>query len=134
MHSNDITDKSKGNFLSKSVALLQGLWFSTHATLLGQEMQLFSFLTPLLGPSLATYDPLTSTTVPTLWSLPLPPKTQLAALGITTLVGTIFGGIHCAMWLTLYSTPAETWLWWAYTTIITFLPCQQQPLGRLNSE
>jgi hypothetical protein len=92
------------------------------AVRLEQETRSFSFLAPLLGPSPAAYDPLASTAVPALWSLPLPPNTQLAALGITTLVGTIFGGIHCAAWLTSYSTPVETWLWRSCSAAITVLP------------
>ncbi|KAJ7840847.1 hypothetical protein B0H14DRAFT_3695283 [Mycena olivaceomarginata] len=142
IHPNDITDKSKGDFLSKGVALLQGLWFSTQclarvhqrlaltqlevATLAYAVVKVVVWVLASSPPSSVPPPPLTTPLPPPpsppSGPSPCPQNTQLAALGITTLVGTVFGGIHCAAWLTSYSTPVETWLWRSCSAAITVLP------------
>ncbi|KAF7369990.1 hypothetical protein MSAN_00628900 [Mycena sanguinolenta] len=38
------------------------------------------------------------------------------------LVGTVFGGIHCAAWNTVFPTPTEMWIWRTSAVVITVYP------------
>ncbi|KAJ7331324.1 hypothetical protein DFH08DRAFT_881379 [Mycena albidolilacea] len=174
----DIKDKSKGDALSKGVALVQGLWFTVqclarlHQRLAVTELEaatlafavliifmwLFWWHKPLdvqrpitIGPSkVPNAQPIptfqmnrfqwfaytlgfashpehvqSSTTVPTFWSCPLDsPKytIQAPSFRITTLVGTIFGAIHCAAWNSHFPTTSEMWMWRSCALLIAAIP------------
>ncbi|KAJ7811856.1 hypothetical protein B0H13DRAFT_2472211 [Mycena leptocephala] len=68
------------------------------------------------------YDPLSSTSVPSFWSLPVRELDYIqgyfAPLAIEALVGTVFGAIHCAAWNTDFPTTAETWMWRSCSSLI----------------
>ncbi|KAJ6449570.1 hypothetical protein C8R45DRAFT_849611, partial [Mycena sanguinolenta] len=39
-----------------------------------------------------------------------------------TLVGTVFGAIHCAAWNAVFATPAEMWMWRTCSLVIAAIP------------
>ncbi|KAJ6584479.1 hypothetical protein B0H19DRAFT_980099 [Mycena capillaripes] len=159
----DIDDKSKGDGISKAVALLQGLWFTAQclarvhqhlpltelevATLAFQFVNIFIWLLwwnkpldvqrPILlcvgndslnasttsnGATVTaaalvfsifpTFDPESSTSVPSFWSTHGTDKrvTHLVSFTVQALVGTIFGAIHCAVWNANFPTTDEMWM------------------------
>lgn len=173
----DIRDKSKGDALSKGVALAQGIWFTTQclarvhqrltvtelevATLVFAVVNIFLWLlwwdkpldvqrpmvigpptsatqpiTPVHLPHLyqlfiaiigdddssKDYHPLSSTPVPSFWSLPMGNNLQFGTTGITALVGSAFGTIHCAAWKTDFPTAAEMWIWQSGSLFIVTIP------------
>ncbi|KAF8135897.1 hypothetical protein K438DRAFT_1947316 [Mycena galopus ATCC 62051] len=172
----DITYKSKGDALSKGVALAQGLWFCTqclarvhqHLTVTELEVSTLAFAVvnifiwllwwekpldvqqPLVvGPPMPAqsinsyslsvwycfvsgivghakddneYDPLSSTSVPLLWSLPTDYKLQYGSMGITALAGSVFGAINCTAWNTDFPTTAEKWIWRSCSLMIAAIP------------
>jgi hypothetical protein len=177
----DIMDKSKGDALSKGLALAQGLWFTTQcvarvhqhlavtelevATLAFAVVNVFIWLLwwdkPLdvqrqvvIGPARLSdplpikpihapwavrvlsviggnsdedkYDPLSSTSVSSFWSLPLEELDDLQGdslpFVIETLVGTVFGAIHCAAWNTDFPTTVEMWMWRVCSSLIVAIP------------
>jgi hypothetical protein len=177
----DIMDKSKGDALSKGLALAQGLWFATQflarahqhlavtelevATLAFAVVNLFIWLLwwnkPLdvqrqvvVGPTKPpnaqpirpahvlwshrfssaifgiaeayAYDPLSSTSVPSFWSLPQHELDHLQGrflpFMIEALVGTMFGAIHCAAWNADFPTTAEMWMWRLCSSHIVAIP------------
>ncbi|KAJ6449587.1 hypothetical protein C8R45DRAFT_1084219 [Mycena sanguinolenta] len=170
----DIMDKSKGDALSKSVALLQGLWFTVQclarahqrlaitqfevATLAFAIVNIFIWLLwwdkPLnverpivVGPPTAPdtqaraavqwpislqfegllwelpayeYHPLSSVAVPSFWSS----NDDIVGedMLLLTLVGALFGAIHCAAWNAGFPTPVEMWIWRTSSLVITAMP------------
>ncbi|KAJ6449593.1 hypothetical protein C8R45DRAFT_1130766 [Mycena sanguinolenta] len=68
------------------------------------------------------YQPLASTSVPSLWYIPLGAKFESGALFIMTLVGTVFGAVHCAAWNVVFPTLTEMWLWRVSSPAITAMP------------
>ncbi|KAJ7275497.1 hypothetical protein B0H12DRAFT_1087541 [Mycena haematopus] len=173
VNAEDIMDKSKGDVLSKGVALLQGLWFITQcivrmhqhlavtelevATLAFAVVNIFIWLLwwnkpldvqrPIVVVSAGTagakftiskpsslvfrvifgysnkdYDPLSSTSVPPFWSLPMDGTLNLGCIGITALVGFVFGAIHCTAWNTDFATTAEMRLWRSCSSVIATIP------------
>jgi hypothetical protein len=177
----DIMDKSKGDALSKGLALAQGLWFTTQclarvhqrlavtelevATLAFAVVNVFIWLLwwnkPLdvqrqivVGPAKPhdalpiaevrvsridrffsailgidkgfEYDPLSSTSVSSFWSLPRNELDDIqgyfAPFAIEALVGTVFGAIHCAAWNTDFPTTVEKWMWRSCSSAIVALP------------
>ncbi|KAJ7843951.1 hypothetical protein B0H13DRAFT_2097232 [Mycena leptocephala] len=183
INADDIMDKSKGDALSKGLALVQGLWFTAQciarvhqhlvitqlevATLAFAVVNVFIWLLwwdkpidvqrqiiigppkppnarPITAVSIERWDrffsailgitrdwdhkfnPLTSTSVPSFWSLPM---TELDGIqgfagpvGMTALVGTVFGAIHCAAWNVHFPTPGEMWMWRSCSSFITAIP------------
>ncbi|KAF7370015.1 hypothetical protein MSAN_00631500 [Mycena sanguinolenta] len=159
----EIADRSKGDALSKGVALLQGSWFILQclarvhqhlavtqlevATLAFAVVNIFiwllwwnkpldvqrpivigpptqpdtetitpvqlprftRFLGVIWGYSEAEYKPLSSISVSSFWSV----YNEGVDGGdvLLSLVGTLFGAIHCAAWNTIFPTPAEMWIW-----------------------
>ncbi|KAJ7262781.1 hypothetical protein B0H12DRAFT_308132 [Mycena haematopus] len=175
VHEADIKDKSKGDALTKGLALVQVLWFITqflvrinqHLVVTELELATLGFaminifiwglwwdkplraerqivigsseeresinrapLTALAHCVLmisgfmgdAKYDPLSTTSVPSFWSLPLDDGFSLRVFGITALVGSAFGAIHCAAWNALFPTIIEMWLWRFSSLVILALP------------
>jgi hypothetical protein len=177
----DIMDKSKGDALSKGLAMVQGLWFTTQclarvhqhlavtelevATLAFAVVNVFIWLLwwnkPLdvqrqivVGPAKQPdaqpiklvhvpwgdrfvsaiagigdtyeYNPLLSTSVSSFWSLPAKEldntQDQILPLAIETLVGTVFGAIHCATWNTDFPTTVEKWMWRSCSLLIVAIP------------
>ncbi|KAF8217262.1 hypothetical protein K438DRAFT_1658734 [Mycena galopus ATCC 62051] len=170
----DIMDKSKGDALSKGVALAQGLWFITQcvarvhqhlamtelevATLGFAVMNIFIWLlwwnkpldvqrpivitspehisTQPTSPARVSrrerfsyaiygvysghnYEPLSSTSVPSFWTLPVE---DLRPLLFTIFIGTLLGAIHCAAWNTDYLSTVEMWMWRVCSLAITTVP------------
>ncbi|KAJ7439635.1 hypothetical protein B0H11DRAFT_2102124 [Mycena galericulata] len=167
VEADDIMDKSKGDALSKGLALAQGLWFTTQvlarvhqhlvvtqlevATMAFAVVNIFIWLlwwgkpldvhrpiivapsyTPLpdasgslsffdrfWGPILGTYHAYaptayTSDSVPSFWSSAGYDDTenrQGISLMIASVVGSLFGAIHCAAWYGSFSTVEEMWMW-----------------------
>ncbi|KAF7356048.1 hypothetical protein MVEN_00934600 [Mycena venus] len=172
----DIKDKSKGDALSKGVALAQGIWFTTHclarvhqhlmvtelevATLAFAVVNVFIWLLwwdkpldvqrpivieppkssdlqptiphsqsgvdhfsgAILGYTGHSYNPLSSTSVPSFWYLPMSNNFQYGTMGITALAGSVFGTIHCAAWNTDFPTAAEMWIWRSCSLVIAAIP------------
>ncbi|KAF7356046.1 hypothetical protein MVEN_00934400 [Mycena venus] len=173
----DIRDKSKGDVLSKGVALAQGIWFTTQcfarmhqhlevtelevATLAFAVVNIFIWLLwwdkpldvqrPLVVglpkppdahltsrvPMLRwnrflyaifgtkendDYNPLSSTSVPSFWSLSMDNDLLLGVTGITTLGGSVLGAVHCAAWNTNFPTTTEMWIWRACSLMIAAIP------------
>ncbi|KAF7370039.1 hypothetical protein MSAN_00633900 [Mycena sanguinolenta] len=174
----DIEDKSKGDALSKGIALLQGLWFTVQCfarahqhlaitqlevvTLAFAVVNIFIWLLwwnkPLdvqrpiaIGPptprlynflpsfprasrvdrflraigaiSADEYDPLSSVSVPSFWSGTYKSDSQSGTqFLLLTLVGTVFGAVHCAAWNAVFPTPAEMWIWRTSSLMITGIP------------
>lgn len=177
----DIMDKSKGDALSKGLAMVQGLWFTTQclarvhqhlavtelevATLAFAVVNVFIWLLwwnkPLdvqrqivVGPAkppnalpimvvpvafqnrflsaieghwdISEYDPLSSTSVPSFWSLLRDEigdiQGYVAPLAIEALVGTVFGAIHCAAWNADFPTAVERWMWRSCSSLIVAVP------------
>ncbi|KAJ7877015.1 hypothetical protein B0H13DRAFT_2279386 [Mycena leptocephala] len=163
----DIEDKSKGDSLSKGVAVVQGLWFAAQClarahqhlpltdlevvTLAFQFVSVFIWLLwwnkPLdvqrpipIGPGndflvakarratlleaigvagdalvlgdFPTFDPVSSTSVPLFWSTHGHHKrdTHLVSIIVQSLVGAIFGAIHCAAWNAKFPSAHEMWM------------------------
>ncbi|KAF7370049.1 hypothetical protein MSAN_00634900 [Mycena sanguinolenta] len=172
----DIMDKSKGDALSKSVALLQGMWFILQcvarvhqripvtqlevATLAFAVVNLFIwllwwnkpldvqrpivvgpptlphrqalagselspsdwFLAAIFGFSANRYQPLASTSVPSFWYTPLDDGIEARVLFVLTLVGIVFGAIHCAAWTVVFPTSTEMWMWRTCSPVIAAIP------------
>ncbi|KAJ7879430.1 hypothetical protein B0H13DRAFT_2051239 [Mycena leptocephala] len=147
----DIMDKSKGDVLSKGVALAQGLWFTAQwlaravqhlpvtelevATMAFAVVNIFIWILwwgkPLdvqrpipVGPAveLQADSPL----IPTFWSAENGERiwrsSRDTALAVECLTGTIFGAIHCAAWTAAFPSPAEMWLWRSSSLAITAIP------------
>ncbi|KAJ7031842.1 hypothetical protein C8F04DRAFT_959856 [Mycena alexandri] len=175
IHEEDIKDRSKGDTLSKGVALAQGLWFVTQcAARVSQHLPvtelevatlafavistfirvlwwskpldvqrpivvvrsevdplqdvtptnyrpyLFDWLNNVLFGQYDEYSPLSSTSVPSFYSIP-------TAHGIMNFAGvygvaTIFGGIHCAAWNALFPSTVEMWMWRMGSVFIAAFP------------
>ncbi|KAJ6481028.1 hypothetical protein C8R45DRAFT_1215885 [Mycena sanguinolenta] len=173
----DIEDRSKGDALSKGVALLQGLWFilqclaRIHQRLAVTQLEVatlaFAVVNILIWllwwnkpldvqrpiivgpPSLSVpvpvphsragrvissflgllngdryYDPLSSTSLPPplFWSLPLNSDRQHGVICAMTLVGTLFGAVHCVAWNTIFPTAIEMWMWRSCSSLIAAIP------------
>ncbi|KAF7369983.1 hypothetical protein MSAN_00628200 [Mycena sanguinolenta] len=172
----EIMDKSKGDALSKGVALLQGLWFTMQclarahqhlaitqlevATLAFAIVNIFTWLlwwnkpldvqqpiivgprtlpdsdsqaidhvqlsrsdevvTAIFGFSTNDYHPLSSVSVPSFWSVTY--ETEGGTIFVLTLVGAVFGAIHCAAWNAIFPTPAEMQIWRTSSSIIVTIP------------
>ncbi|KAJ7910780.1 hypothetical protein B0H13DRAFT_596172 [Mycena leptocephala] len=177
----DIMDKSKGDALSKGLAIVQGLWFTAQclarvhqrlavtelevATLAFAVVNVFIWFLwwnkPLdvqrqivVGPAKPAdaqpitvvrvprlhrffsaiggitinykYDPLSSTSVSSFWSLPMNEldniQGRFTPFAIETLVGAVFGAIHCAAWHADFPTTAEMWMWRSCSSLIVAIP------------
>ncbi|KAF7345732.1 hypothetical protein MVEN_01593400 [Mycena venus] len=185
----DIKDKSKGDALSKGVALLQGLWFITQClarirqnlpvTKLevatgafavinvfiwilwwnkpldvqrpilvgskdisnnkpldnhGPEENLDTpagvFLDGIRGAATGYYDTYNSTSytytsVPSFWATATDDDNQgkvLYSFLLEVLVGTIFGGIHCAAWNVDFLSTKEMWMWRSFSLTVAAVP------------
>ncbi|KAJ7910812.1 hypothetical protein B0H13DRAFT_2272304 [Mycena leptocephala] len=176
----DIMDKSKGDALSKGLAIAQGLWFTTQclarvhqhlavtelevATLAFAMVNVFIWLLwwnkPLdvqrqivVGPAKLPdplpikpihaswvvrvvsviagidnayeYDPLSSTSVPSFWTLPGNYLNNIQGglpFTIEALMGTVFGAIHCAAWNADFPTAVEKWMWRSCSSLIVAIP------------
>jgi hypothetical protein len=188
----DIMDKSKGDALSKGVAMVQGLWFTTQcvarmqqhlavtelevATLAFAVVNIFIWLLwwdkPLdvqrqivVGPAKLPdalpispahiswedrfasaingifpsykYDPLSSTSVSSFWSLPGNELDNIQGsflpFAIEALIGTVFGAIHCAAWTADFSTTVEMWMWRSCSSLVVAIPAVFVILGKLTA-
>jgi hypothetical protein len=169
----DMTEKSKGDTLSKGVALAQGLWFTTQclarvhqnlavtklevATLGFAVVNIFiwalwwnkpldvqqpiviaspnaqpitpagvrrstSFWNFITGYEPGDYDALSSTSVPSFWSLPMKQGIQFGSMAITAFAGSVFGAIHCAAWNTDFPTTTQMTMWRSCSALITAAP------------
>ncbi|KAF7369992.1 hypothetical protein MSAN_00629100 [Mycena sanguinolenta] len=174
----EITDKSKGDALSKGVALLQGLWFVAqcvarvhqHLTITQLEVATLAFaivnifiwllwwnkplhvqrpivVGPPTRPNTETitfrvqpprsvrilgaifghygreYNPSSSDSVPSFWSVQEESDHSIAAGLLLILMGAVFGAIHCAAWNAIFPTPAEMRIWRASSLVIIAVPC-----------
>ncbi|KAF7369966.1 hypothetical protein MSAN_00626400 [Mycena sanguinolenta] len=170
----DIIDKSKGDALSKSVALLQGSWFilqclaraHQHLAITQLEVATLAFavvnifiwllwwnkpldvqrpivvgpptqpgtetgtlpvqlsrwtriLAAMFGYSEDEYHPPSSVSVPSFWSIPNQSKHEAGTVVLLSLVGTMFGAIHCAAWNAVFPTFREMWIWRTSSLLIT---------------
>ncbi|KAJ7831576.1 hypothetical protein B0H13DRAFT_2431531 [Mycena leptocephala] len=181
VNAEDIMDKSKGDALSKGLALAQGLWFTIQclarvhqqlavtelevATLAFAVVNVFIWLLwwnkPLdvqwqivVGPAKTAdaqpiavvrvplfnrfisaifgtadsdgYNLLSSTSVLSFWSLSMDElddiQGRFTPLAIETLVGTVFGAIHCAAWNADFPTAVEKWMWRSCSLLIVATP------------
>ncbi|KAF8217319.1 hypothetical protein K438DRAFT_2082836 [Mycena galopus ATCC 62051] len=180
VNAKDIMDKSKGDALSKGMALAQVLWFITqcaarvHQRLTVTELEVATlgfavvnifiwllwwnkplgvqrpivigppkpadaqpiisgweshweqFGTAIFGPdSSYKYDPLSSTSVPSFWSLPLEKPEEIIQMGLMWFIsftGTLFGAVHCAAWNAHFPSTAEMWMWRVCSPVITAIP------------
>ncbi|KAJ7331309.1 hypothetical protein DFH08DRAFT_966333 [Mycena albidolilacea] len=175
VNTEDMTEKSKGDALSKGVALAQGLWFTTQclarvhqglavtklevATLGFAVVNIFIWalwwnkpldvqqpiviaspespnaqpITPvgvrrstswnfITGYEPGDYDALSSTSVPSFWSLPMKQGIQFGSMVITALAGSVFGAIHCAAWNTDFPTTTQMTMWRSCSALITAAP------------
>jgi hypothetical protein len=71
------------------------------------------------------YDPLSSTSVPSFWSLPGNNLDNIQGglpFAIEVLVGTVFGAIHCAAWNTDFPAALEKWMWRSCSSLIVAIP------------
>jgi hypothetical protein len=175
----DIEDKSKGDSLSKGVAVVQGLWFAAQClarahqhlpltdlevvTLAFQFVSVFIWLLwwnkPLdvqrpipIGPGndflvakarratlleaisvagdalvlgdFPTFDPISSTSVPLFWSTHGHHKrdTHLVSIIVQSLVGAIFGAIHCAAWNAKFPSAHEMWMCRCCSFVVAAIP------------
>ncbi|KAJ6494215.1 hypothetical protein C8R45DRAFT_1134786 [Mycena sanguinolenta] len=174
----DIKDKSKGDALSKGIALLQGLWLILQclarahqhlaitqlevATLAFAVVNIFiwflwwnkpldvqqpivvgprtppdsdsqaispvqlswddGFWTAIFGFDTNKYHPLSFLSVPSFWSPELDGGLKFRAYILLTLVGTVFGAIHCAAWNAVFPTLAEMWIWRTSSLVIVAIP------------
>ncbi|KAJ7025113.1 hypothetical protein C8F04DRAFT_1300736 [Mycena alexandri] len=82
----------------------------------------------LLTGGYVKYSPVSSTSVPSFYSTEVVSSDfpTLAALFFT---GTIFGGIHCVAWRTLFPSAAEMWIWRMGSLVITGYPVLALLLG-----
>ncbi|KAF7369972.1 hypothetical protein MSAN_00627100 [Mycena sanguinolenta] len=122
----EIKDKSKGDALSKGVALLQGLWPPTQPDTVETVTFPFTksslwerFWHAIAGYSKDEYQPLSSVSVPSFWSMA---NNDNEATILLILVGTLFGAIHCAAWNAVFPTPAEMWIWRTSALVIIAVP------------
>jgi hypothetical protein len=71
------------------------------------------------------FDPESSTSTPSFWSTHGANKqdTHLISIIIQTLVGTVFGAIHCAAWNAEFPSPVEMWLWRSCSAAVAVLAC-----------
>ncbi|KAF7369937.1 hypothetical protein MSAN_00623300 [Mycena sanguinolenta] len=182
----EITDKSKGDTLSKGVALLQGLWFILQTlarahqhlaitqleatTLAFAVVNIFIWLLwwnkpldvqwpivvgPPKQPDAETitlpvqlsrlerfwgliggypgniYKPLSSVSVPSFWAVNKGGSDEADFL--LTLVGTLFGAVHCAAWNAVFPTPAEMRIWRTSSVVITAIPGLGMPFSLLDT-
>ncbi|KAJ7831572.1 hypothetical protein B0H13DRAFT_2431501 [Mycena leptocephala] len=177
VHVEDIMDKSKGDALSKGLAIVQGLWFTAQclarvhqhltvtelevATLAFAVVNIFiwflwwdkpldvqrqiivgpaklpdplpirpnhatrlvdRFLSVIGGFNVPDYDPLSSTSVPSFWSLRVDELDAIQGdyLPFVTedLVGIVFGAIHCAAWNADFPSTVEMWMWRSCSSLI----------------
>ncbi|KAJ6449572.1 hypothetical protein C8R45DRAFT_145147, partial [Mycena sanguinolenta] len=144
----DIKDKSKGDALSKGVALLQGLWFILQclarahqrlaitqlevATLAFSVVNVFIWLLwwnkPLdvqqpivVGSRTLPDSDSQATTVSTLWWENSGIDTRPSSI-LLFLVGTVFGAVHCAAWNAAFPTLTEMSIWRTSSLVIVAFP------------
>ncbi|KAJ7706539.1 hypothetical protein B0H16DRAFT_1481947 [Mycena metata] len=180
----DIEDKSKGDTLSKGVAIAQGLWFVTQclarvsqhlpltelevATLafavLNVIIRLLWFHKPLnvqqpivveeditllnngfrtlldklagaIGGGYDKYSPISSTSVPSFYSIEMGTEDTHWRVNIAGVfgVGSIFGSIHCAAWNALFPSMTEMWIWRTSSGFIAAYPALTTLIG-ISSE
>ncbi|KAF7357762.1 hypothetical protein MVEN_00822200 [Mycena venus] len=175
----DIADKSKGDAISKSVAVIQGLWFTMQclarvhqhipltqlevSTLAFQFVSIFIWLLwwnkpldvqrpILIGPGdefvkdtaqhatllqtigvagdalilgdFPKFNPISCTSVPSFWSTHGHHKrtTHVVCIIIQSLVGAIFGAIHCATWNAFFPSTHEMWMCRSCSFMIAAIP------------
>ncbi|KAJ6449561.1 hypothetical protein C8R45DRAFT_1130684 [Mycena sanguinolenta] len=75
------------------------------------------------------YHPLSSVSVPSFWSIEI--DDEIEAYALLTLVGTVFGAIHCAAWNAIFPTPAEMWIWRTSSLVIAAIPGLILLLGKI---
>ncbi|KAF7367595.1 hypothetical protein MSAN_00822800 [Mycena sanguinolenta] len=81
------------------------------------------FLEAIFGVTVDGYDPLSSDSVSSFWSLSLDTDShRIGALCITMLIGGMFGAVHCTAWNALFPTVAEMWTWRYSSLVVTALP------------
>jgi hypothetical protein len=74
---------------------------------------------------LGAFPDLSSISTPSFWSTHGINKqdTHLISIAIQTLVGTVFGAIHCAAWNTKFPSPIEMWMWRSCSAAVAVLAC-----------
>ena len=65
---------------------------------------------------------MSSVAVPSFWSIELNSAENNGAYILLTLVGTVFGAIHCAAWNAVFPTHAEMWIWRTSSLAIVAIP------------
>ncbi|KAF7370052.1 hypothetical protein MSAN_00635200 [Mycena sanguinolenta] len=80
------------------------------------------FVGSIFGFDIDEYGLLSSTSMPSFWSLPLSESHQIGVFGITTFVGTVFGAIHCTAWNTIFPSAVEMWIWRSSSSAIAAIP------------
>ncbi|KAJ7079021.1 hypothetical protein C8R44DRAFT_863028 [Mycena epipterygia] len=88
----------------------------------------------LLQGNYSPYLPITSTSVPTFWSMDWEEAngTEKAIFFYTEcLVGTVFGAIHCAAWNTDFPSTIEMWMWRSCSLLVVAIPAALGLVGVL---
>ncbi|KAJ7130477.1 hypothetical protein C8R44DRAFT_872278 [Mycena epipterygia] len=94
-----------------------------------QHLHLWDRFTGILNGNYSPYLPMTSTLVPTFWSMDWEETNHdenNIPFYIECLVGTIFGAIHCVAWSMDFPSTIEMWMWRSCSLIVTTIPA---PLG-----
>jgi hypothetical protein len=79
----------------------------------------------MLNGNYSPYLPTESTSVPIFWSLDSKEANDAEKnipVYIECLLGTVFGGIHCAAWNADFSSTIEMWMWNSCSSIVTAIP------------
>ncbi|KAJ7202734.1 hypothetical protein C8J57DRAFT_1622474 [Mycena rebaudengoi] len=146
----DITDKSKGDALSKCVAFAQGAWFMTQcfarfsqnlpvselevATLAFAVINVFIWLLwwnkpldvqrPIMVIPVYDPQPMTlHTSVPSFWSSSSGQQYKPTfAFYMECHIGSIFGAIHCTAWNAGFASTVEMWMWRSCALLVTVIP------------
>ncbi|KAF7369945.1 hypothetical protein MSAN_00624100 [Mycena sanguinolenta] len=80
------------------------------------------FWEALFGFNRSGHDTLPSTSVPSSWFLSRSDDNEINGFGITTLVGAVFGAVHCTAWHATFPTAAKMWLWRSSSSVIAAVP------------
>ncbi|KAF7370008.1 hypothetical protein MSAN_00630800 [Mycena sanguinolenta] len=87
-----------------------------------QLPRLTRFSAMIFGYSEHRYKPLSSVSVPSFWSVNTNNEDVTRGDLLLTLVGALFGAIHCAAWNVVFPTPAEMWIWRISSLVIITVP------------
>ncbi|KAF5357695.1 hypothetical protein D9758_007404 [Tetrapyrgos nigripes] len=149
----DIEDKSKGDAVSKGLALVQTSWFLVqiltraiqHLPITGLEISTVAFAVPnlsiMIGPGPEEYeipetfwraapnDPEESTSVPTSWAGTVKwGQTDFVIFVVGSMVACLFGAIHCFSWNFSFPTSTEQMMWRISAAFVALSPSVFPPV------